>query len=160
MRLQILSVGKMKAGPEQELYDRYASRTEKLGRSLHLTGPDLIELSESRLPDARLRKSEEATQLIQKSGSDTRIVVLDEVGKDISSAGFADLIQSEQEAGTRTLGFAIGGPDGHGPEIVGVAVRKVRFGAMTWPHQIVRIMLAEQIYRACTILLRHPYHRE
>ena len=159
MRLQILAVGKMKAGPEQELYARYADRISKSGKALHLNGPDLIEISESRQNDAIARKTDEAGQLLQKAEADARIIMLDERGKDLTSVEFSNLIQSEQDAGTGTLCFAIGGPDGHGGEIAAKAIRRIRLGAMTWPHQIARILLAEQIYRAITILSGHPYHR-
>ena len=159
MRLQILAVGKMKAGPEQELYARYADRISKSGKALHLTGPDLIEIPESRQGDATARKADESNQLLQRAEGDARIILLDERGKDLTSVEFSKLIQSEQDAGTGTLAFAIGGPDGHGEEITSKSVRKIRLGAMTWPHQVARILLAEQIYRAITILSGHPYHR-
>ena len=84
----------------------------------------------------------------------------DEKGKDLSSLEFSKLLQDEQDMGTANLAFAIGGPDGHGEELKDIAVRKIRLGSMTWPHQIARILLAEQIYRGITILSGHPYHRE
>ncbi len=160
MKLQILAVGKMKAGPERDLYARYADRIAKSGKALHLHGPDLIEISESRQSDAPTRKADESTQLLQKANDDARIILLDERGKDLTSVEFSRLIQSEQDAGAGTLAFAIGGPDGHGEEIASIAVRKIRLGAMTWPHQVARILLVEQIYRAITITSGHPYHRE
>ena len=160
MRLQILAVGKMKAGPELELYQRFADRVAKSGRSLNLAGPELIEIAESRKSDVPDRKEDEARQLLDMLDSATRIIALDENGKDFSSRDFAHLIRSEQEVGTKTLSFAIGGPDGHGSELLDTSFRKVRFGAMTWPHQLARLMLAEQLYRACTILSGHPYHRD
>lgn len=160
MRLAILAVGRMKAGPERELYDRYGERITKSGKSLHFMGPDLHEIMESRAQDTQKRKSEEAGQLIQAVGEGTRIIVLDEKGKDISSQEFSQLLKSEQDMGTTKLAFAIGGPDGHGDELKNIAVRKIRLGSMTWPHQIARILLAEQIYRGITILSGHPYHRE
>lgn len=149
----------MKAGPEQELYARYADRISKTGKPLHFNGPDLIEISESRHSDASARKADESSQLLLKADDAARILLLDERGKDLTSVEFSKLIQSEQEAGTGTLAFAIGGPDGHGEEITSKAVRKIRLGAMTWPHQIARILLVEQMYRAITIVSGHPYHR-
>lgn len=160
MRLSILAVGRMKSGPERELYDRYASRISKSGKALHFMGLDLHEIVESRAQDTQKRKSEEAAQLIQLAGEGARIVVLDEKGKDFSSQEFSQLLQTEQDMGTQKLAFAIGGPDGHGDELKNISVRKIRLGAMTWPHQIARILLAEQIYRGITILSGHPYHRE
>lgn len=159
MKLQILAVGKMKAGPEQELFARYADRASKSGKGLHLNGPELVEIPESRQSDVSARKSDEATQLIGRMNEDTRLILLDERGKDLSSIEFSNLIRSEQDMGTSNLAFAIGGPDGHGDELASKAFRKIRFGAMTWPHQIARILLVEQIYRAITIMSGHPYHR-
>jgi len=150
----------MKSGPEQELYDRYAERISKSGKALHFMGPDLHEIAESRAVELNKRRSEEAEQLIKISGEGSRIIVLDEKGKDFSSQQFSQFLKDEQDMGTAKLAFAIGGPDGHGGMIKDVAVRKIRLGAMTWPHQIARILLVEQIYRAITILSGHPYHRE
>lgn len=160
MRLAILAVGRMKSGPERELYDRYADRISKSGKALHFMGPDLHEIVESRAQDTQKRKSEEAEQLIQLAGEGARIIVLDEKGKDLTSQEFSQLLKTEQDMGTQRLAFAIGGPDGHGDELKSVAVRKIRLGAMTWPHQIARILLVEQLYRGITILSGHPYHRE
>ena len=150
----------MKAGPEQELYAKYADRISKSGKNLHFTGPDLVEIVESREDNDEKRKSEEADALISSAGKDVRIIVLDEKGKDLTSREFSQLLRTEQEAGTKTLAFAIGGPDGHGELIKNTAVRKIRLGSLTWPHQIARILLAEQLYRAITILSGHPYHRD
>lgn len=160
MRLQILAVGKMKAGPEQDLYARYADRIAKAGRNLHLSGPDLIEISESRHQGVDERKNEEAQQLVSKLDAGAALIMLDEHGKDVSSSDFSALLRSQQESGAGTLAFALGGPDGHGEAIAAAAQRTIRFGSMTWPHQIARIMLVEQLYRAITILSGHPYHRE
>lgn len=159
MRLQILAVGRMKSGPEQELYDRYSSRILKSGKALHFMGLDLHEIVESRATDTNKRKSDEAEQLIKAAGEATRIILLDERGKDLSSQEFSQLLKTEQDMGTTKLAFAIGGPDGHGDELKNVSVRKIRLGSMTWPHQIARILLVEQIYRGITILAGHPYHR-
>ena len=160
MRLSILAVGRMKSGPERELYDRYADRISKSGKALHFMGPELHEIVESRTQEPQKRKSEEASQLIQAAGEGARIILLDERGKDFSSQEFSQLLKSEQDMGTAKLAFAIGGPDGHGDELKNTSVRKIRLGSMTWPHQIARILLVEQIYRGITILSGHPYHRE
>lgn len=160
MKLMILAVGRMKAGPEQALYAKYADRISKSGKALHLTGPDLVEITESRHDNSEKRKEEEADTLIAAGGKDARIIMLDEKGKDLSSREFAQLLKDEQENGTQKLAFAIGGPDGHGEALKAASVRKIRLGSMTWPHQIARIMLVEQLYRAITILSGHPYHRD
>ncbi len=114
MRLTILAVGRMKAGPERELYDRYSDRISKSGKALHFMGLDLHEIVESRAQDVQKRKSEEASQLLQTVGDGARIIVLDEKGKDLYSQEFSQLLQAEQDMGTTKLAFAIGGPDGHG----------------------------------------------
>lgn len=150
----------MKAGPERELYSRYSDRFSKTGNALQLSGPALCEIPESRQSSASARRTDEAKLLLQKADAGTRIVLLDERGKDMTSTDFANLIAGERDAGTSTLAFAIGGPDGHGQELADMAFSKIRFGAMTWPHQIARVLLAEQLYRAVTILSGHPYHRE
>lgn len=160
MKLAILAVGKMKAGPERMLYERYSDRIHKSGKQLHFQGPDLSEIPESRAQDVITRKGEEADQLLASAGESPRIILLDEYGKDCSSQMFSEVLGNEQEAGTQKLCFAIGGPDGHGDRIKNIAIRKIRFGRMTWPHQVARILLVEQIYRAVTILSGHPYHRE
>ncbi len=160
MKLVILAVGRMKAGPERELFDRYSGRTRKAGKSLHLDGPELVEISESRNRDLNTRKQEEAQQLLDAGGKSARIILLDERGQDLSSSAIAKLIADERDRGTGKLCFAIGGADGHGAALKDTAIATIRFGAMTWPHQIARIMLAEQLYRAATILEGHPYHRE
>ncbi|MGI9350103.1 MAG: 23S rRNA (pseudouridine(1915)-N(3))-methyltransferase RlmH [Rhizobiaceae bacterium] len=160
MRLEILAVGRLKAGPERELYDRYADRISKAGRQLHLTGPFLTEIIESRSPDAGNRKQEEAQQLLTRMDKEASLVVLDERGKDMSSQQFSELLRSRQEAGNSSIALAMGGPDGHSDEIKTRANHVIRFGSMTWPHQLARVMLVEQLYRAVTILAGHPYHRE
>ena len=159
MQIDIVAVGRLKAGPEQELYGRFAERFAKAGRGLHLRGPELIEISESRARDVTERKREEAEAILARLAQGTRIVALDENGRDYDSKSFSALIVKEQEAGTSNLAFAIGGPDGHGEALLQAASLKLRFGSWTWPHQIARVMLAEQLYRATTILSGHPYHR-
>ncbi len=160
MEIGILAVGRMKSGPERDLYDRYTGRIVSVGKSLHVSGPRLIEIPESRLGSAAARKDEESGLLLEKAGVGCRIVMLDETGKDITSTDLSALITQEQEAGTRSLAFAIGGPDGHGTKMREQSIRSLRFGSMTWPHQLARVMLAEQIYRSLMIKSGHPYHRE
>ena len=160
MQLDILAVGRLKNGPERDLFERYATRISRSGKSLHFSGPGITEVPESRAGDANTRKRDESAQLVEKMDHSTRLIVLDERGKDVTSQEFANILKTEQENGTSVLAFAIGGPDGHGEEVKTRAFRTIRFAAATWPHQLVRVMLAEQIYRAVTILSGHPYHRE
>ena len=160
MQISILAIGRLKAGPEQELYDRFADRIRKSGKSLHISDLTLTEITESKSPDKSRRMKDEADLLLSAAGEGAQIILLDERGKDVSSRDFADLLMKYRDDGANRLCFAIGGPDGHGEAIKQGSVRSIRLGSMTWPHQIVRILLVEQIYRAITILSGHPYHRD
>lgn len=159
MRLTLLAIGKMKKGPETELLERYLGRTEKAGRQLGISSVLLIEHSESRAASADLRKSEEAGLLMGAMKPGGFLIALDEHGKDIGSADLSALMRKNMENAAPEMAFAIGGPDGHGQEILGAADLVLRMGKMTWPHQLARVMLAEQLYRSITILSGHPYHR-
>lgn len=159
MRLVVAAVGQMKAGPERELFARYAERATAGGRTLGL-GPLVVrELSESRARRPEDRKAEEARALLACIESGGRAIALDETGKAIASAQFAALVRRLREEGTKALTFFIGGADGLDPTVRAACEATISFGAMTLPHQLVRVVLAEQIYRATTILSGHPYHR-
>jgi 23S rRNA (pseudouridine1915-N3)-methyltransferase len=159
MRLTIAAIGRLKAGPERDLADRYADRVTKAGKALGLT---LVvrEFAESRAATADLRKEQEAGLILGAVPSGAALVALDEKGKSLDSRSFAALIENRRDGGTADLVFAIGGADGLGEAVLGKAAARIAFGALTWPHQLVRIMLAEQLYRAVTILSGHPYHRD
>ncbi len=151
MRLTLACVGRLKAGAEKTLLDGY------LGR---LTWPVTIrEVEEKRpLPPAE-RKKREAELLIKAVPAGARRIALDERGRALSSADFASLLKTWQEQGTAEVAFLIGGADGLDPELVSGAALRLSLGPMTWPHLLVRVMLAEQLYRAQSILAGHPYHR-
>ena len=159
MKLQILAIGRLKAGPELALFDDYLKRAQGLGRSCGLTQIAMRDFPESRLPDAKSRMAAEAELLAGATPDPAFRVVLDERGKVLSSADFALALKRHLERGTASLAFLIGGPDGHAPEIKAGAGLLLSFGPMTWPHRLARIMLVEQVYRAVTILVKHPYHR-
>jgi 23S rRNA (pseudouridine1915-N3)-methyltransferase len=156
MLITIAAVGKLKAGPERELYDRYVERAAAAGRSLGLTFTTR-EFTESRAAAAEARKAQEAESLLGAGGV---IVALDERGKTLDSRAFAERLARWRDDGASGLTFALGGPDGHGPALLQKSALRLAFGPMTWPHQLARIMLAEQLYRAVTILSGHPYHRD
>jgi 23S rRNA (pseudouridine1915-N3)-methyltransferase len=158
MLIAVAAIGKLKAGPERELFDRYIDRATAAGKSLGLTFT-VRELPENRAATAAFRMTEEATALMATLPAGAFLVALDEKGKAMDSKAFADFVAARRDAGTHNLVFAIGGPDGHGDSLLDKAALRLAFGAMTWPHQLVRVMLAEQIYRAVTILSGHPYHR-
>jgi 23S rRNA (pseudouridine1915-N3)-methyltransferase len=156
MKFRILAVGRMKAGPEKALFDLYAQR---------LNPPIQVdEVEEKRpLPSPAL-KAREAELLLAAldAGKTTHraVIVLDEKGKSLSSRDFATRLQRFEDDGAGELAFLIGGADGHGPAVLERADLKLSLGAMTWPHMMVRAMLAEQLYRARQILAGHPYHRD
>ncbi|KKB07652.1 23S rRNA (pseudouridine(1915)-N(3))-methyltransferase RlmH [Devosia chinhatensis] len=158
MRLSIAAVGRMKNGPERELVARYLERASFSGKPLALTGFDVVELSESRASSAAARRAEEA-RAIRAALPDGMVVALDERGKAVTSESFANQLGRWRDDGRSAVGFVIGGADGIDPDLVKDADLVVSFSPMVWPHQLVRIMLAEQLYRATTILAGHPYHR-
>ncbi|MEJ1119555.1 23S rRNA (pseudouridine(1915)-N(3))-methyltransferase RlmH [Phyllobacterium sp. CCNWLW109] len=159
MRISVFAVGRMKSGPERELADRYLDRFKKTGASLGLEFSSVTEIVESRAQQADLRKQEESAQLLKALDAGGVLVLLDERGKTMASEVFASSIAKFRDEGKRQLLLAIGGPDGHDAALRERADLVLALGAMTWPHQIVRILVAEQLYRATTILSGHPYHR-
>jgi len=158
MRILLLAIGRMKAGPERELLTRYLERASHIIRPAGLTGLDWREIEESRARRAEDRKAEEAAALKAAMPAGAQIIFLDERGRSQSSPDFANQISLKRDQGCPALVFVIGGPDGIDPDLLKQGT-SLAFGAMTWPHQLVRILLSEQIYRALTILTGHPYHR-
>jgi 23S rRNA (pseudouridine1915-N3)-methyltransferase len=159
MRLQVLGIGKLKAGPEKTLADEYRSRLEGLGRKAGITKLTVTDFAESQGQAASLRQAEEAKLLTSALTPKAFTLVLDERGKSFASEGFSQLLQRHLDQGTQDLAFLIGGPDGHGADTRKHAGQLISLSEMTWPHRLVRIMLLEQIYRAVTIMVNHPYHR-
>lgn len=159
MLITIAAVGKLKAGPERELFDRFFSRAGTTGRRLSLTFAHR-EFPESRASSAATRRDQEAAAMLTALPADATVVALDESGKNMASRAFAERLAGWRDGGAADIVFAIGGADGHGAALIDKAALRLAFGAMTWPHQLVRLMLAEQCYRAVTILSGHPYHRD
>ena len=160
MRVVLLAIGRMKKGPETELVERYLKRAEQAGRQIGLRGVEIIEIRESRAAEAEKRMVEESIALANVIPEGAVTVMLDERGDSLGSADFADHLRKWRDAGVPAAVFIIGGPDGLAQNLRDKAKLKLAFGAATWPHQMVRIMLLEQVYRAITILSGHPYHRE
>ena len=158
MRIAIAAIGRMKNGPERELVARYLERATASGKPLALTGFEVSEINESRAGSAAARKAEEARAL-RAALPEGITVMLDERGKGLNSEAFAAQLARWRDDGRPAVGFVIGGADGIDPDFVRTADLTVSFSPMVWPHQLVRIMLAEQLYRAATILSGHPYHR-
>jgi len=159
MRIVIAAVGRLKDGPERQLFERYRDRVAASGRVLGWGPVEVVQITESRAPDTAARKSEEATRLLAKIGDAGAKIVLDEHGRELTSDAFATLLRDRRETGIRSIAFLIGGPDGHGPEALASADLKLSLGKMTLPHMLARVLLTEQLYRAATILSGHPYHR-
>ena len=159
MRIVVAAVGRLKRGPEVELAERYRERSVKSGRGIGLRSLDIIEIAESRARDAQRRMLEELIALANIIPERAATVLLDPRGEALDSNGLVKRLRGWNDGG-RDVAFVIGGPDGLAPTLSENATLHLAFGALTWPHQLVRVMLLEQIYRAITIMSGHPYHRE
>ena len=160
MRCVVLAVGRMKSGPERALAERYRERVADAGRKIGIRRVEVLEIKESRAGDRAKRLLEESIALANIITDDAPLVVLDEKGRNLDSGTFAAQLRTWRDSGAREVVFVIGGADGMATEIKERANLTVAFGAATWPHQLARIMLLEQLYRAVTILAGHPYHRQ
>ena len=159
MRLVVVAIGRLKQGPERELAERYAERFDDIGRKLGFRGLAIHEISESRARDAATRMAEEASAISALIPEKSVLVALDERGKNIDSVAFAQHLGRFRDQSAADTIFTIGGADGLSPDLRRKAKLTIAFGAATWPHHLVRVLLLEQIYRAATILAGHPYHR-
>ncbi|KIZ34319.1 MULTISPECIES: 23S rRNA (pseudouridine(1915)-N(3))-methyltransferase RlmH [Rhodopseudomonas] len=159
MRLAVIAIGRLKQGPERELAERYRARFDDVGRKLGLRGLEIHELPESRARDAPTRIADEAAAIAALIPDKSVLVALDERGQSLDSPSFARQLGRWRDESVPNTIFVIGGADGLLPELRRKAKLCLSFGAATWPHQMVRVMLLEQIYRAATILSGHPYHR-
>ena len=156
MRIRICAVGRMRAGPEREMADDYLGRFERLGRSLGLGPAEVREVEARRGGGA----AAEAGLLRGAVPEGAVLAVLDERGEALSSREFAQTLARWRDEGRGAAAFAVGGPDGLDPELRADARLVLGFGRMAWPHMLARAMLAEQLYRAASILAGTPYHRE
>jgi 23S rRNA (pseudouridine1915-N3)-methyltransferase len=159
MRVVVIAIGRLKQGPERELVERYRGRFDDIGRKLGFRGLEIHEISESRARDAATRIAEEAAAISALLPEKYVLVTLDERGDNVDSASFARHLGRWRDQSAANTIFVIGGADGLSPELQRKAKLCIAFGSATWPHQMVRVMLLEQIYRAATILAGHPYHR-
>ena len=159
MRLAVAAIGRLKAGPERELAERYRKRAEQVGRRIGIRDVEVIEIRESRAQEVGKRVIEESIALANIIPEKAAVIILDERGESVDSASLAVRLGRWRDEGRPAAVFIIGGDDGLAPSIRDKASLKLAFGAATWPHQLVRCMLLEQIYRATTILSGHPYHR-
>lgn len=159
MRVGLFAVGRLKAGPEKDLAARYLDRFAKTGPAVGLEFSRVAEVAESRASNGETRKREEAALLEKALPDGAVLLLLDERGKALDSEAFASLIGHYRDQGKRDMLVAIGGADGLDPALYQRADATICLGKLTWPHQLVRILIAEQLYRAVTILSGHPYHR-
>ncbi|WP_343714977.1 23S rRNA (pseudouridine(1915)-N(3))-methyltransferase RlmH [Inquilinus sp.] len=151
MRLTVAAVGRARPGPLRELFDDYAGRS-----AWPLT---LREVEARKGLSGIALKREEASLLLAAVSAGAAVVALDERGRDLDSASFARLLGRWRDEGRAEAAFLIGGADGHDDSVRDRAGLLLSFGRLTWPHMLARAMLAEQLYRAQTILSGHPYHR-
>ena len=155
MRIAIAAVGRLGRAPEAALAEDYAKRASAAGRVLGLGPVEILEV-EPRKPG----KPAEADALLAALQPGDEVIACDEHGAVLASRPFADLIGKMRDSGSRRLVFLIGGADGLGEAALERAGRKLAFGPQTWSHALARAMLAEQVYRAVTILAGSPYHRD
>lgn len=152
MRLTLIAVGRAKRGPDEELFNLYAKR---------LSPPlEVIEVEEKRPLSGDALKAREAELIAAKVPAGAHLIALDERGPALSSRAFATRLGGLRDDGIRDAAFVIGGADGLDAGLRGSANWVLSFGPQTWPHMLVRVLLAEQLYRAQTILAGHPYHRD
>lgn len=151
MRIVIAAIGKAKASPQQQLFQDYVKRL-----------PWKVECREfdSKLTDPAARKRKEAELLLEGCAGCERLIALDETGKNLSSREFSDQLSQWQQQGVSSFAFIIGGADGLDESVRRKAHLLWSFGRVTWPHMLVRGLLAEQLYRAHSVLSGHPYHRD
>jgi 23S rRNA (pseudouridine1915-N3)-methyltransferase len=159
MRIVVVAVGRLKQGPERELAERFRKRAADAGRGVGLNSFDIVEIKESRAGDAARRMLEESIAIANVIPERAVTVIMDERGESLSSGAFAGRLQGWRTQDKPAVVFIIGAADGLAPSLREKASLAIAFGAATWPHQLVRIMLLEQLYRAVTILAGHPYHR-
>ncbi|MBZ0218052.1 MAG: 23S rRNA (pseudouridine(1915)-N(3))-methyltransferase RlmH [Fimbriimonadaceae bacterium] len=160
MRIVIAAVSRMRAGPELDLTQKFADRIRRSGQPIGITGLDIVEIEESRARDTGTRKQQEGVRLLQAIPAGSFVVALDENGRNLTSRALSERFTNWRDAGHPAICFLIGGPDGLDSAVTGKADMTLSFGAATWPHLLVRAMLAEQLYRVTTLLLGHPYHRD
>src|ERR1041384_4607365 len=158
MRLVVAAIGRLKDGPERELAERFRKRAAQSGRNIGFREVDVVEVRESRAQDVGKRMIEESIALTSIIPDRAITIILDERGESLDSATLASRLGRWRDDGRPATIFIIG-DDGLAPALLDKASLKLAFGAATWPHQLVRVMLLEQIYRAISILSGHPYHR-
>ena len=157
-RLQIVAIGRLRDGPERTLATRYADRIGQLSKNSGFSFA-ITEIAESKKARPSDRRQDEGERIAGALPVDAVVIVLDAEGRHIDSDDFARRLTDWRDQSIAAVMFVIGGPDGVSPALLERADLVLSFGKPTWPHQLVRVMLAEQLYRAVTITVGHPYHR-
>lgn len=153
MHVKLISVGKLKSGPEKQLIDDYVSRFNKAGPSIGLRSLKLIDLASGGGLDA------EGDRLINAVSSGTSVIRMDEHGPQLTSVQFAKKLERLRDDGTGELCFMIGGAEGYSKAVRQAFQDKLALGPQTWPHRLVKVMITEQLYRAVSLLSGSPYHK-
>lgn len=159
MKITVLAIGRLARSPETELVKTYVERATNAGRALGLGPVEVVEV-EARKPGKAAEAEVLRPHLADASQGEKWVIACDEHGAARSSRAFAEEIAGFRDRGVRRLVFVIGGADGLDGELLAKANGKLAFGPQTWPHALARAMLAEQVYRAVTILAGSPYHRD
>jgi 23S rRNA (pseudouridine1915-N3)-methyltransferase len=154
LKIAIVAIGRLGRGPEAELVKTYAERATAAGRALGLGPVEVIEV------EARKAGKAGEADALKPHLADAHVIACDEHGSARPSRAFAEEIARLRDDGARRLAFVIGGADGLDPALLASAQGRLAFGPQTWPHAMARAMLAEQVYRAVTILAGSPYHRD
>lgn len=151
MKIIIACVGRLKSGPVKDICDDYLRRLPWTVIWQEITEDSRLSLSK--------RMARESDEILARTAACQRLIALDERGRDMDSETFAGQLGAWRDHGDSQIGIAIGGADGLAAPVRDRADQTIRFGRVTWPHMLIRAMLAEQLYRAHTILTGHPYHR-
>ena len=146
----------MRPGPEADLTRDWMARATQAGRGIALASCDLVEIDERKARD----RASQSARLVEAIPAGAHAIALDERGRAMTSPDFAAMLARLRDGGTQDCVFLIGGADGHDESLRGRADGLLSFGPMVWPHMLARAMLAEQLYRALSILGGSPYHRE
>lgn len=154
MKIAIVAIGRLGRGPEAELVKLYAERASAAGRALGLGPVEVVEV------EARRSGKTGEGEALRPHLEGAHLIACDEHGRAMASRAFAEEIGRLRDDGVRRLAFVIGGADGLDPTLISEARAKLAFGPQTWPHALARAMLAEQVYRAVSILAGSPYHRD
>lgn len=154
MKIHLIAVSRIKRGPERELVDDYIDRAAKMGAGLGVREVKEIEV------EAGGSQAQECERLQAKIPDGAHVILFDETGKDVGSIEFSSSLEKRKDQGCPAVVFLIGGADGYTEEMKDAYPDKIRMGRLTWPHKLVRVLAAEQIYRALSLMAGTPYHRE